>query len=75
MTDAYEDLIRRWDEQQAAYITNREHRFEVMLDVVARVCATTPGVEPDGTGLIALDLACGPGSLSQRMLGRFPGAR
>ncbi|WP_461171207.1 class I SAM-dependent methyltransferase [Arthrobacter sp. Z1-15] len=75
MTDAIEDLIRRWDDQQAAYITHREQRFEVMLDVIAHVCETTPGLEPDGAGLTALDLACGPGSLSQRILERFPRAR
>jgi trans-aconitate methyltransferase len=75
MTDAVEKLIRRWDDQQAAYITHREQRFDVMLDVIAHVCATTPGLEPDGTGLTALDLACGPGSLSQRILERFPRAR
>jgi len=75
MTDAISNLVRRWDDQQAAYITNREQRFEIMLDVIAHLCATTPGLESDGSGLIALDLACGPGSLSQRMLERFPRAR
>ncbi|GAB3631919.1 class I SAM-dependent methyltransferase [Microbacterium shaanxiense] len=75
MTHAIEDLIRRWDDQQAAYITNREERFEIMLDVIAYLCATTPGLESDGSGLVALDLACGPGSLSQRILERFPRAR
>jgi len=75
MNHAIEDLIRRWDDQQAAYITHREQRFDIMLDVVARVCATTPGLGGDGTGLTAIDLACGPGSLSQRILERFPGAR
>lgn len=75
MTHAIEDLIRRWDDQQAAYITHREQRFEIMLDVIAQLCATSPGLESDGSGLIVLDLACGPGSLSQRILDRFPGAR
>jgi SAM-dependent methyltransferase len=75
MTDAISHLIRRWDDQQAAYITHREQRFDIMLDVIAHVCAATPGLESDGTGLTALDLACGPGSLSQRILERFPRAR
>lgn len=75
MTDHIENLIRRWDDQQAAYITHREQRFEIMLDVVAHVCETTDGIASDGTGLTAVDLACGPGSLSQRILERFPGAR
>lgn len=74
-TDATSDLIRRWDDQQAAYITHREQRFEIMLDVIAHTCATTPGLDTDGSGLTALDLACGPGSLSQRILERFPRAR
>ncbi|MFJ2544014.1 class I SAM-dependent methyltransferase [Microbacterium sp. NPDC087589] len=75
MPDGIEDLIRRWDDQQSAYITHREQRFEIMLDVIAHVCETAPGLDPDGSGLTALDLACGPGSLSQRILERFPRAR
>lgn len=75
MTEEIENLIRRWDDQQAAYITHREQRFEIMLDVISHVCASTAGVAFDGTGLTVVDLACGPGSLSQRILERFPGAR
>lgn len=60
------DVLARWEAQQAAYITHREARFEVMLDVVA---AAVPG---DGT---VLDLACGPGSISARVVRRFPGVR
>ncbi len=74
MTDAVADLTRRWDDQQAAYITHREQRFDVMLDVIAHLCEKTSGIASDGTGLTAIDLACGPGSLSQRILDRFPGA-
>ncbi|MGP3534798.1 class I SAM-dependent methyltransferase [Microbacterium sp. RD1] len=65
-------LIQSWDDQQAAYITNREQRFDVMLDVIARVCDSSATFGGDGTGLTVLDLACGPGSLSQRILDRFP---
>lgn len=75
MPGTVESLIGRWDEQQAAYITNREQRFDIMLDVVARICETTAGLDVDGSGLIVLDLACGPGSLSHRILERFPRAR
>lgn len=74
-TDAIGRLIRNWDDQQAAYITHREQRFEVMLDVIARMCASSSEFEADGTGLTVLDLGCGPGSLSQRILDRFPGVR
>lgn len=75
MTDTIEKLIRAWDDQQAAYITHREQRFEIMLDVIAQLCAASDEFEADGSGLTVLDLACGPGSLSQRLLDRFPAAR
>lgn len=68
-------LISDWDDQQAAYITHREQRFEVMLDVIARACRTSTEFSEDGTGLTVLDLACGPGSLAGRILNRFPGAQ
>ncbi|GGH38514.1 class I SAM-dependent methyltransferase [Microbacterium album] len=66
MTD-WERLVARWDAQQAAYITDREARFEVMLDVLA---ATQDG----RTSFVVADLGCGPGSLSARILDRFPDA-
>lgn len=75
MTDTIADLIRAWDDQQAAYITNREQRFQIMLDVIARACETSAAFGDDGAGLTVLDLACGPGSLSQRILDRFPAVR
>jgi trans-aconitate methyltransferase len=74
MTTETEQLVEAWDEQQAAYITHREERFDIMLDVLARLCADSEGVDDEGLGLTVLDLACGPGSLSQRILDRFPGA-
>lgn len=52
-----------WDRQQAAYINRREDRFTVMLDVLAEA------VPADA---VILDLACGPGSISDRVLRRFP---
>jgi trans-aconitate methyltransferase len=61
------ELSRSWDDQQAAYIAAREQRFTVMLDVVELVTGGGP--------LAVLDLACGPGSLSRRVLERFPDAR
>ncbi len=58
--------LGRWDIQQAGYIPEREERFRVMF-------AALEALLPDA--FVALDLACGPGSLSQRLLDHFPGAR
>jgi trans-aconitate methyltransferase len=60
------DLLSRWEEQQSAYVAHRENRFQVMLDLLALNCP------PD---LTVLDLACGPGSIADRVLSRFPQAR
>jgi hypothetical protein len=59
------DLLHRWDRQQGAYIAGREERFETML----RVLELTGGPSPT-----VLDLASGPGSLTERVLHRFPQA-
>jgi SAM-dependent methyltransferase len=58
--------LERWDRQQVGYVPEREERFSVMFDVLDEL------LPPSFT---ALDLACGPGSLSRRLLGRFPEAR
>jgi SAM-dependent methyltransferase len=58
--------LRRWDRQQTGYLPNREDRFNAMLDVLA---AQLP------EDFVAVDLACGPGSISERLLARFPKAR
>lgn len=58
--------LARWDAQQAGYLPDREERFTVMLDVLEVV------LPPD---FVAVDLCCGPGSLAQRLLERFPQAR
>ncbi len=58
--------ITRWDAMQTAYLPYREERFNIMLDVVEQVI---------GESFVALDLACGPGAISQRLLARFPQAR
>jgi len=59
-------LLARWDAQQEDYLPQRERRFEVMFDVVE---ATV------GRRFTAVDLGAGPGSLSVRLLRRFPSAR
>jgi SAM-dependent methyltransferase len=76
MTDAgaLEQLIGRWDAQQAAYITHREQRFDIMLDVLAHLCESSDRFDERGAHLTVLDLGCGPGSLSGRILARFPAA-
>jgi trans-aconitate methyltransferase len=58
--------LKRWDAQQAGYVPEREERFRVMLDVLEALLPSE---------FVALDLACGPGAISQRLLERFPGAR
>jgi len=58
--------LRRWDLQQTAYLPDREARFTAMLDALDILLPEE---------FIALDLACGPGAISQRLLGRFPKAR
>lgn len=60
-----------WDRQQEFYLPDREERFRVMLDMTRALAA------PDGAGggPAVLDLACGTGSISRRVLARFPGAR
>lgn len=58
--------LGRWDVQQAGYVPEREERFRVMFTALETLL-------PDA--FVALDLACGPGSLSQRLLDRFSGAR
>lgn len=54
--------LRRWDAQQEGYVPEREERFNVMFDVLAELLASD---------FTAIDLGCGPGSLSARLLARF----
>lgn len=65
--DQAQRWLRRWDDQQATYFTDREERFEVICDVLER-CLTRP--DP-----LIVDLGVGPGSLAQRILQRLPQAR
>lgn len=57
--------LDRWDAQQTGYVPQREERFRVMLDVLDALLPAE---------FVALDLACGPGAISQRLLDRFPRA-
>ena len=54
-----------WDMQQSGYLPDREVRFQVMLDAVSHLLPES---------FTAIDLACGPGAISQRLLNRFPQA-
>ena len=56
-----------WDRQQETYLADREVRFGVLLDAVHAVAGGSPAA--------VLDLAGGTGSISLRVLRRFPGAR
>jgi SAM-dependent methyltransferase len=58
--------LRRWDEQQESFNPEREHRFGAMLDALEASI---------GRRFTVLDLGSGPGSLSLRILRRFPAAR
>ena len=58
--------LRRWDLQQEGYVPEREARFTAMFDALAELLPAP---------FVALDLGCGPGSLSQRLLRRFADAQ
>jgi SAM-dependent methyltransferase len=58
--------VSRWDDQQQAYMPDREARFTALIDAV-----------DEGAGRadpLVLDLGCGPGSLAVRLLDRLPKA-
>ena len=55
-----------WDRQQEGYMPDRELRISALLDVVEAVAGPRP---------LVLDLACGTGSITRRLLDRFPEAR
>jgi SAM-dependent methyltransferase len=68
-----QEWLHRWDRQQEIYIPNRETCYQIMFDALAHFLNLN---EAGGDGaFLALDLACGPGSISQRLLARFPAAR
>lgn len=60
------DLLERWDSQQEGYIKQREERFDVMFEILGHAF---------GDGFTVIDAGCGLGSLSRRLLHRFPAAR
>ncbi len=58
--------LEKWDRQQESYLPSREQRFEALFDVLEAAL---------GRRFTVVDLGCGPGSLSLRLLRRFPRAR
>jgi len=58
--------IRRWDHQQEESLPDREDRFTALIDAVQ---AGAGREDP-----LVIDLGCGPGSLSVRLLERLPKA-
>jgi SAM-dependent methyltransferase len=64
--DVARDWIDRWDRQQEGYLPDREERFTALIDAVE---AGTGRPDP-----LVIDLGCGPGSLSARLLQRLPRA-
>ncbi|HLJ36250.1 MAG TPA: class I SAM-dependent methyltransferase [Ktedonobacteraceae bacterium] len=62
----WHEWMQRWDQQQSGYLPGRERRFTAMLDALESLLPER---------FVAVDLACGPGSISQRLLNRFPQAR
>lgn len=65
-TSDWRSWLQRWDEQQLRYLPDREPGFAIMFEALD-VLVPQP--------FLALDLACGPGSLSQRLWTRFPQAQ
>jgi SAM-dependent methyltransferase len=61
----WQGLQREWDAQQETYMRDREHRFAAMLDVLEAAVGTRPRI---------VDLAGGTGSITARLLCRFPDA-
>jgi SAM-dependent methyltransferase len=61
----WEWLQKQWDAQQETYMPDREARFEAMLDVLEAVGGSAPRI---------LDLAGGTGSITRRVLARWPDA-
>jgi SAM-dependent methyltransferase len=56
---------KSWDRQQEWYMPDREDRFRIMLDMVEAFAGPEPRV---------LDLACGTGTITARLLARLPKA-
>jgi len=63
---SWRTLQESWDRQQEEYLPDREHAFAVLVELVQAQAGPDPRV---------LDLACGTGSVSARVLKTVPDAR
>ena len=63
----WDTWVERWERQQERYLVDREGRFALMLDFAEAQLETDQ--------LRVLDLCCGNGALTRRVLARFPEAR
>lgn len=63
----WQNWLERWEAQQSGLVHIRNERFQMMLDVLDVLFNQRP--------FVVLDLASGPGSISRRVLDRFPLAR
>lgn len=60
-----ESWQRSWDRLEEELVPERERQISVLLDVVEAIAGTAPTV---------IDLACGPGTITCRLLDRLPRA-
>ncbi|MET7398885.1 class I SAM-dependent methyltransferase [Dactylosporangium sp. NPDC005572] len=61
----WHDLMSTWDAQQTGYLPRREERFTAIVRTLGAVL---------GGRFTVVDLGCGPGSLSRRILDTYPEA-
>lgn len=65
-SDWAEEWQRSWDRLEEALIPERERQINVLVDVVEAVAGPSP---------VVVDLACGTGSVTRRLVARMPSAR
>ena len=64
MTDRWAiKLLEGWEEQQTGFLPHREDRFDSMLECLGGTL---------GGAFTVLDVGCGPGSLTRRVLDAYP---
>lgn len=69
--DTAREWVTRWERQQEDYLPDREERFTALIDAVRAGAGRAASAR---TGPLVVDLGCGPGSLSVRLLDRIPDA-
>ncbi len=67
LTAPWSDLLARWDKQQTVYIKARDRLYDAMFEILTHL--------RPAENLVVLDLACGPGAISSRLLRQLSGAR